>query len=135
MILEKLYNSCNWKIFQYEENYKILKKNLEFLKEYLNLNTLEIEILRSEFNGDIEKVQGSLTSRQVQCIELVNKSIQEYDIRRAYEELYNFIESYNDLNEIPLNIIERIFIKSAIIQIERVLEKELELRLMRLNFL
>ena len=135
MILEKLYNSCNWKIFQYEENYKILKKNLEFLKEYLNLNTLEIEILRSEFNGDIEKVQGSLTSRQVQCIELVNKSIQEYDIRRAYEELYNFIESYNDLNEIPLNIIEKIFIKSAIIQIERVLEKELELRLMRLNFL
>lgn len=135
MILEKLYNSCNWKIFQYEENYKILKKNLEFLKEYLNLNTLEIEILRSEFNGDIEKIQGSLTSRQVQCIELVNKSIQEYDIRRAYEELYNFIESYNDLNEIPLNIIERIFIKSAIIQIERVLEKELELRLMRLNFL
>lgn len=123
MILDKMIDNYKWSLSDDEGNFNNVREKLNFLMEYLKLNTLETELLCMEYKGEIEKLNGSLTGRQVKCIEFINLSIQKNDIKGAYRELYKFIESYNDLNDKPINIIERIVIKNVIYQIEASIER------------
>lgn len=105
-----------------KDNYPEIKENLDFLKKTLRLNNLEDQIMILERSENKEKMlSGFLTSRQMHCMSLINANVQEKNAQGAYHELYDFIESYKRLDNKPIDMVEKIIIRNAIIQIESIL--------------
>lgn len=115
-LLEKISKGSEWSDANDTSNYEAIKGNLHYLKDNLDLDGLKFEIYRKE-NKDYNNLSGYLTSRQVRCMEAIVDDVNERNVQGAYHELYDFIQSYNELNDKHIDIIEKIVIQIAITQI------------------
>ncbi|NFL43168.1 toxin-antitoxin system HicB family antitoxin [Clostridium botulinum] len=120
-ILEKIKNASEWGIADNTENYETINKNLNFLNETLDLGSVIDELMYLEYGKLDKKTYRYLTSRQMTCMQLINKEVLQKNVQGAYHELYDFIEAYRKLNDEPISMIERIIIKNSIIQIKSIL--------------
>lgn len=101
----------------------IIRESLQFLKDILQLDSLEDQIMLLEkYDNKDNKLSGFLTSRQMHCMLLINVNVQKRNVQGAYRELYDFIESYRNLLDKPIDMVEKIIIRNSIIQIESILQ-------------
>ena len=117
-LLSKVAKASEWSQANDKTNYEVIKENLKFLKSDLKLDRLEGEVYYLENNNDHNSLSGWLTARQMTCMATINSSIQEKNVQGAYHELYDFIQSYGDLRDKPIDVVERIIIRNSVIQIE-----------------
>ena len=124
IVLSNIIKGSEWSNADDRSKYSEIRENLKWLKCNLRLlDELYIEISESERNHNNDnKLIGWLSSRQMQCMENINADIQEKNVQGAYHELYDFIESYRNINDKKIDMVERIIIRNVIIQIESILK-------------
>jgi len=122
-LLSKITKASEWTTADDKNNYDVIKENLKFLKSDLKLVGLHNELMIIENETNKEKnLSGALNGRQMNCMLMINFNIQEKNVQGAYHELYDFIQSYNDIKDKPIDIVERIIINNSVIQIESILK-------------
>lgn len=109
LILSNISEGNYWTTEENTSNYLAIKENLKFLKETLRLGN--------------QSLSGCLTDRQLSCIRTINNNLQNKNVQGAYHELYDFIESYKQLNNQPINVVEKAIIYNVIDQIERLISE------------
>lgn len=106
------------------KNYEAIKEHIEYLKVVLKLDfgRKQKELDELYFQKDVEVIPAIVTSRQMSCMDAVTRNVQENNIQGAFHELIDMIISNNQLYDKPIDIIERVLISNAIIQIETLLK-------------
>lgn len=106
------------------KNYEAIKEHIEYLKVVLKLDfgRKQKELDELYFQKDVEVIPAIVTSRQMSCMDAVTRNVQENNIQGAFHELIDIIISNNQLYDKPIDIIERVLISNAIIQIETLLK-------------
>lgn len=120
-ILSKITNGSEWALPEETKNYGVIKENLKYLKAQLKLSNLERELSVMYVESDTEKISGSITNRQMNCLDNITENVAQKNVQGAFHELFDFIESYKQLEDKPIDIVERIVIQNAIKQIESIL--------------
>lgn len=108
----------------YLKNCEAIKEHLEYLKAVLKLDfeRKQKELDELYFKKDVEVIPAMITSRQMSCMDEVTRNVQENNIQGAFHELIDMIISNGQLYDKPIDIIERVLIRNALIQIETILK-------------
>jgi len=121
-ILSNIADASEWASADNTSNYAVIKENLQFLKNILRLNTLNVELMYLEADSkNNNELSGILTNRQMNCMLNISFNVQAKNVQGAFHELYDFIESYQMLEDKPIDTVEKIIIRISIIQIESIL--------------
>ena len=106
------------------KNCQAIKEHIEYLKAVLKLDfeRKQKELDELYFKKDVEVIPAMITSRQMSCMDAVTRNVQENNVQGAFHELIDMIISNGQLYDKPIDIIERVLISNAIIQIETILQ-------------
>lgn len=106
------------------KNREAIKEHIECLKIVLKLDFehKQHELDELYFKKDTEIIPVRITSRQMSCMDEVTRNVKEKKLQGAFHELMDMIESNGQLNNKPIDIIERLLISNAITQIEAILK-------------
>jgi len=106
------------------KNCEAIKEHIEYLKIVLKLDfeCKQKDLDELYFKKDVEVIPVMITSRQMSCMDAVTRNVKENNIQGAFHELIDMIESNGQLNDKPIDIIERVLISNAITQTETLLK-------------
>ncbi len=122
-LLNKVVQGSSWTFPDNTKNYKVIKENINYIKHKLCLDSLEkeIQLLINDVDNH-DKLSHWITTRQRHLIFSIRNNVKNRNFQGAYHELYDFIEGMRGLPiDKPIDLIERIIIKDAIIQIEGII--------------